>query len=144
MTATAPDLSTAAIGTAGSRGPGPGRAGRRSRRAAPYLLSLAGGAWLLVLFVIPLVSGLIVSLMSGNPEKGYSLTWNWSVYSNLFVDPAVPYLTFFVRSLIYGVRRRSSRSCSATRWRTSWPSASRPGGATHCSSSCCSAFSCRS
>lgn len=76
--------------------------GRRGVRAAPYLLSLAGSAWLLILFVIPLVSGLIVSLMSGNPEKGFAFTWNWSVYSGLFVNAPVPYATFFVRSLIYG------------------------------------------
>ncbi|WP_082763863.1 ABC transporter permease [Frondihabitans sp. PAMC 28766] len=97
-------LTDAPIRAAGSGVPaGPPKARvRRSRRAAPYLLSLAGGAWLLILFVIPLVSGLIVSLMSGNPEQGYKLTWNWGVYSSLFVNPAVPYATFFVRSLIYG------------------------------------------
>ncbi|RKR73541.1 ABC-type spermidine/putrescine transport system permease subunit I [Frondihabitans australicus] len=76
--------------------------GRRGVRAAPYLLSLAGSAWLLILFVIPLVSGLIVSLMSGNPEKGFTFTWDWGVYSSIFVNPAVPYATFFVRSLVYG------------------------------------------
>ena len=54
--------------------------------ATAVAVSLAGGAWLLVLFVIPLVSGLIVSLMSGNPEDGYSLTWNWGVYA----DPTWP------------------------------------------------------
>jgi spermidine/putrescine transport system permease protein len=86
--------------------PGPVHDGARKRwffrHGTPYLLSLVGGAWLILLFVIPLVSGLIVSLESGNPDAGYQFTWNWSVYSGLFVNADVPYLTFFVRSLIYG------------------------------------------
>jgi spermidine/putrescine transport system permease protein len=73
-----------------------------ARHTTPYLLSLAGGAWLLLLFVIPLVSGLIVSLETGNPDTGYTFTWNWGVYSGLFVNSDVPYLTFFLRSLLYG------------------------------------------
>jgi spermidine/putrescine transport system permease protein len=82
------------------------REGARKRwfiaHTTPYLLSLAGGAWLILLFVIPLVSGLIVSLETGNPDSGYTFTWNWSVYSDLFVNSDVPYLTFFLRSLAYG------------------------------------------
>ena len=78
---------------------------RRSlkRHATPYLLGLVGSAWLLILFVIPLVSGLAVSLMTGNPQDGYTFTWNWSVYSGLFVNSDVPYLTFLIRGLLYAV-----------------------------------------
>ena len=72
------------------------------RHSTPYLLSLAGGAWLILLFVVPLVSGLVVSLETGNPDSGYSFTWNWGVYGSLFVNADVPYLTFFIRSLLYG------------------------------------------
>jgi spermidine/putrescine transport system permease protein len=79
----------------------PVRRGRR--RSTPFLLALVGTAYLCVFFVIPLVSGLVVSLMSGNPDDGYTFTWNWGVYSALFVDPQVPYLTFLVRSLWYGL-----------------------------------------
>jgi spermidine/putrescine transport system permease protein len=86
--------------------PPPVRDGARRRwwfrHSTPYLLSLAGGAWLIILFVIPLVSGLIVSLETGNPNSGYQLTWNWGIYGSLFVNSDVSYLTFFVRSLIYG------------------------------------------
>jgi spermidine/putrescine transport system permease protein len=81
--------------------PTPARA-RSRRRGTPYLLAVIGAAWLAVFFVVPLVSGLIVSLMSGNPDDGYTFTWNWGVYSALFVDPTVPYATFFLRSLWYG------------------------------------------
>jgi spermidine/putrescine transport system permease protein len=76
---------------------------RFARRVTPYLLGLAGSAWLIILFVIPLVSGLVVSLETGNPDDGYTFTWNWGVYASLFVNPDVPYLTFFLRSLEYGV-----------------------------------------
>jgi len=73
-----------------------------AKHTTPYLLSLAGGAWLILLFVIPLVSGLVVSLETGNPDTGYTFSWNWSVYRDLFVNSDVPYLTFFIRSLVYG------------------------------------------
>jgi len=51
--------------------------------------------------VIPLISGLAVSLMSGNPQDGYTFTWNWSVYSDIFVNSDVPYVTFLIRGLVY-------------------------------------------
>ncbi len=84
-----------------------GRPGRLRRwfagHSVPYLLALPAAAWLIALFVIPLVSGLIVSLMTGNPDTGYTLTWNWSIYKDLFVGSDVPYLTFLLRSLYYGI-----------------------------------------
>ncbi|MCJ1715157.1 ABC transporter permease [Curtobacterium sp. VKM Ac-2922] len=93
-----------AVGVAPGLGPAgtaPVRRGRR--RSTPFLLALVGTAYLCVFFVIPLVSGLIVSLMSGNPDDGYTFTWNFGIYSSLFVDPQVPYLTFLLRSLWYGL-----------------------------------------
>ncbi|WP_083403794.1 ABC transporter permease [Curtobacterium sp. MCBA15_001] len=93
-----------AVGLAPGLGPAgatPVRRGRR--RSTPFLLALVGTAYLCVFFVIPLVSGLIVSLMSGNPDDGYTFTWNFGIYSSLFVDPQVPYLTFLLRSLWYGL-----------------------------------------
>ena len=72
------------------------------RHSPPYWLSLVGGGWMLAFFLIPLVSGLIVSLETGNPLTGYHLTWNWSIYKQLFVHSDIPYTTFFLRSLYYG------------------------------------------
>lgn len=80
----------------------PRRIRQQVRRAAtPYLLSLVGVAWLSVFFLIPLVSGLMVSLMTGNPDDGYQLTWNWHIYVDLFTGPT-PYGTYLGRSLLYG------------------------------------------
>jgi spermidine/putrescine transport system permease protein len=63
---------------------------------------LTASGWLIAFFVIPLVSGLIVSLETGNPDSGYTLTWNWSIYKDLFVGSDVSYITFLLRSLAYG------------------------------------------
>jgi spermidine/putrescine transport system permease protein len=73
-----------------------------SRHSPPYVLSLLGVGWMLLFFLIPLGSGLIVSLETGNPVRGYNLTWNWHIYSQIFVHSDIPYTTFFIRSLIYG------------------------------------------
>jgi spermidine/putrescine transport system permease protein len=84
-------------------GPKPPLRARIRRNPAPYLLALAGIAWLLVLFVIPLISGLAVSLMSGNPEDGYTFTWNFGVYAKLFGPGATtPYWLFLGRGVFYG------------------------------------------
>jgi spermidine/putrescine transport system permease protein len=72
------------------------------RHSPPYVLSFIGGGWMLLFFLIPLVSGLIVSLETGNPLSGYHLTWNWAIYKQLFVHSDIPYTTFFLRSLYYG------------------------------------------
>lgn len=72
------------------------------RHSPPYILSALAGAWLVLFFLIPLVSELLVSLMSGNVSDGYTFTWDWSNYRDLFIGSDVPYLTFLVRSLIYG------------------------------------------
>jgi spermidine/putrescine transport system permease protein len=73
-----------------------------SRHSPPYWLSLVGVGWMVLFFLIPLISGLIVSLETGNPVRGYTLTWNWHIYSQIFVHSDIPYTTFFIRSLIYG------------------------------------------
>ncbi|MBT2502238.1 ABC transporter permease [Curtobacterium sp. ISL-83] len=90
-----------AVGTAALAGTGSNPTRRRLR--TPFLLALVGTAYLCVFFVIPLLSGLIVSLMSGNPDDGYRFTWNFGIYSSLFVNPQVPYATFLLRSLWYGL-----------------------------------------
>jgi spermidine/putrescine transport system permease protein len=71
-------------------------------RSTPYALSLVGGAWMILFFLVPLASGLIVSLETGNPIRGYTLTWNWRIYSQIFLHSNIPYTTFLVRSVIYG------------------------------------------
>jgi spermidine/putrescine transport system permease protein len=74
------------------RGPGFGRA------LAPYLLSIPSWVYLGIFFVIPLFAILSVSLQTGNPSEGFSLTWNFGIYA----DAMTTYRTEFLRSFQYG------------------------------------------
>ena len=50
---------------------------------APYLLSLPAGLWLLILFLIPLVVMLSLSLQTCNPATGACvMTWHWSEFGH--------------------------------------------------------------
>ena len=54
---------------------------RLGKVLAPYLLSLPAGLWLLVLFLIPLVVMLSLSLQSCNPATGACvMTWHWAEF----------------------------------------------------------------
>jgi spermidine/putrescine transport system permease protein len=64
----------------------------------PYLLSLPAAVYLGVFFVLPLVTILGVSLMTGNSIDGWTLTWNFSIFG----DAISTYSTQFVRSFVYG------------------------------------------
>lgn len=87
-----------------SAAPLPRVKGRRfARISVPYFLAIIGSAWMIVLFLIPLISGLLVSLMTGNVEDGFTLTWNFGIYAQLFGPHSdVPYALFLWRSLWYG------------------------------------------
>jgi spermidine/putrescine transport system permease protein len=70
----------------------------RLRRAGlPYLLLLPGLGWLLVFFAIPIVIMAIESLKTGVIETGYSLTWEFSNYT----DALQNYDEQFIRSFEY-------------------------------------------
>jgi spermidine/putrescine transport system permease protein len=71
---------------------------RVRRILAPYLLILPGGVWLLLFFVVPMLTMLSLSLQQGDIVNGYVFTGHWQTY----VDAIVDYRTQLVRSLIYG------------------------------------------
>ena len=71
---------------------------RLARATAPYLLILPGGAWLLIFFLLPIVTLLITSLETGNFITGFTFALNFGNYSfglNL-------YQLQFLHSLEYG------------------------------------------
>jgi len=71
---------------------------RRPRRSyMPYLLLLPGLAWLLVFFVVPMLSLASQSLQTGSVETGYVQTWNFQTY----VDALSRYWPHFARSLVF-------------------------------------------
>jgi spermidine/putrescine transport system permease protein len=67
-------------------------------RLAPYLLILPGGLWLLLFFVVPMVTMLSLSLQQGDIVNGYVLTFHWQNYTGAIGN----YQTQLVRSLLYG------------------------------------------
>ncbi|MDX6259731.1 MAG: spermidine/putrescine transport system permease protein, partial [Kribbellaceae bacterium] len=79
-------------------GPPPSRKGRS---LTGYLLLAPGGLWLLLFFVVPIVSLLAASLYdpNGSIESGFSMTWSFHNYVDALADYARP----FARSLWYSL-----------------------------------------
>ncbi len=71
--------------------------GVRARRT-PYWLVLPGGGWLVVFFVLPMITMLSLSLQQGAVDTGFHLTWHWQTYA----DGIRNYHQQFIRSLAYG------------------------------------------
>jgi spermidine/putrescine transport system permease protein len=69
------------------------------RRLSPYALVLPGWLWLVVFFVVPTITMLSVSTMTGDDLNGFKQTFHWSTYSDAWSS----YHTQIVRSLIYGL-----------------------------------------
>jgi spermidine/putrescine transport system permease protein len=67
------------------------------RRLLPWLFLGPGLLWLLIFFLYPLLNQAAVSLMTGNPEAGYDLTWAFSNYTDAISDNSEQ----FVRSIVY-------------------------------------------
>jgi len=73
---------------------------RSLRRAAPYLFLLPGGLWLVLFFVIPMVTMLSVSLQEGSLSTGYQLTWNFDIYRQAISDWSLQFGRSFIYALI--------------------------------------------
>jgi spermidine/putrescine transport system permease protein len=67
------------------------------RRLLPWLFLGPGLLWLLIFFLYPLLNQASVSLMSGDPEHGYNLTWAFHTYWDAISD----YKAQFGRSILY-------------------------------------------
>jgi spermidine/putrescine transport system permease protein len=68
------------------------------RRLTPYLLTLPGAFWLLVFFLVPMVTMLSVSLQEGSLEQGYRFTGHWQTYT----EALGKFDTQLLRSIWYG------------------------------------------
>jgi spermidine/putrescine transport system permease protein len=69
----------------------------RRRKLLPWLFLGPGLLWLLIFFAYPLINQFAVSLMTGDPENGYTLTWAFHNYWDAISD----YKTQFGRSIVY-------------------------------------------
>src|SRR3954462_14495257 len=67
------------------------------RKLLPWLFLGPGLLWLLIFFLYPLLNQTSVSLMSGDPEHGYTLTWAFHTYWDAISD----YKQQFGRSILY-------------------------------------------
>ena len=70
---------------------------RRRRNWVPYALLLPGMLWLIVFFVLPMITLFSQSLQEGNVDEGYTFTGNFSIYVEAFSR----YWPQMLRSLIY-------------------------------------------
>jgi spermidine/putrescine transport system permease protein len=70
---------------------------RRRRALLPAIFVAPGLAFLLVFYLIPLLTQLWVSLQTGDPDAGFTQTYNWGVYS----DALSEYHEQLLRSLLY-------------------------------------------
>jgi spermidine/putrescine transport system permease protein len=83
-------------------GPGPlaprRHRGRRGKAATPYVLGAPAAVWLIVFFLVPLVTMLSLSLQTCNSlTLACSLTWHWSEFTVVFTS----YTAQFTRSITY-------------------------------------------
>jgi spermidine/putrescine transport system permease protein len=75
------------------------RVGRRRTRLVPYALLAPGILWLVIFFAVPTIQMFFISLQTGSLERGYSLTWHWATYADVFSKYSVQ----MIRSLQYGL-----------------------------------------
>ncbi len=70
---------------------------KNRQRLIPWYFALPGLIWLIIFFGIPLINQANVSLMTGDPEAGYEMTWAFSNYT----DAIKEYWPQIERSLVY-------------------------------------------
>lgn len=68
-------------------------------KLTPYLMNGPAMGWLIIFFLVPLVTIISISLMTGNSIEGYDLTWNLSIFPDAFGT----YSGQIGRSFLYGI-----------------------------------------
>jgi spermidine/putrescine transport system permease protein len=82
------------------RSPGQAPEDRAPRRnLTPWLLLLPGLLWLIVFFLVPILTSVVASVQSGNSDIGFQLTWDWGNYRHAIMD----YLPQYGHSLLFSV-----------------------------------------
>jgi spermidine/putrescine transport system permease protein len=72
---------------------------KKKRNILPYLLLGPGVLWLVVFFLIPIITAVSASVQTGSLDMGFKVTWDWANYESTFST----YNTEIVHSLIYSV-----------------------------------------
>jgi spermidine/putrescine transport system permease protein len=72
---------------------------RRHRGLVPYLFLLPGGLWLVVFFLVPVLTMASVALQEGSLGTGYRLTFNFGIFPEAIANSD----TQLIRSVVFGV-----------------------------------------
>ncbi len=72
---------------------------RRHRGVVPYLFLLPGGLWLVVFFLVPVLTMASVSLQEGSLGTGYRLTFNFGIFPEAIANSD----TQLIRSILFGL-----------------------------------------
>ena len=72
---------------------------RRHRGLVPYLFLVPGGLWLIVFFVVPMITVASVALQEGSLGTGYRLTFNFGIFG----EAIARWDTQLLRSLQFGL-----------------------------------------
>jgi spermidine/putrescine transport system permease protein len=72
---------------------------RRHRGLVPYLFLVPGGLWLIVFFLLPILTMASVALQEGTLGTGFRLTFNFGI----FPEAIIRWDTQLIRSLEYGL-----------------------------------------
>jgi len=72
---------------------------RRHRGLIPYLFLLPGGLWLIVFFLVPVLTMASVSLQEGTLGTGYRMTFNFGIFPEVISGSS----TQLIRSLLFGL-----------------------------------------
>ena len=72
---------------------------RHHRGLVPYLFLVPGGLWLILFFVVPLITTASVALQTGSLGTGYQLTFNFGI----FAEAVSRWETQLVRSVQFGL-----------------------------------------
>lgn len=72
---------------------------KKRRNYFPYLLLAPGVLWLIVFFLVPIITALSASVQTGSLDMGFVVSWDWSNYSTTFSR----YSTEIWHSLEYSV-----------------------------------------
>lgn len=96
----------------------------RARPWVPYALLLPGGLWLIIFFVIPMVTLASTSLQEGSIGTGYELTWRVANYTDAISTFSSQYLRSFryaavatVLALVISYPLAYTIAFKAGRWR---------------------------
>ncbi len=72
---------------------------RQHRALIPYLFLLPGGLWLIVFFLVPILTMASVALQEGSLGTGYQLTFNFGIFPEAIAASD----TQLIRSIIFGL-----------------------------------------